>query len=286
MIDDRALAMITGSTGPLAAAPAAGRSMAGGANIVPVRTGVGSDIGRTQEKVLRIVFMPYVDEDGRLHESSAVRTVVETGDWRRAIVAGAAPGRVSDVAGTARSQPSLAEIVDGAEAELAASAANLPDPAAIEAARARRDDPIGAIKSEVAARLAPKAGSAPSRASGSAPAAVAWPSSGGSSEATPAAETEAPGKGSSAQTTPPKTTETAAAASAEIGGTLSVVQPTAAATAAIGRVKNDPRYVERAREAEARARDAAKGDGAPDPKPMPKATVTSAGFPGAVSEDK
>jgi conjugal transfer pilus assembly protein TraV len=282
-IDDRALAMITGSAGPLDLAPVAGRSSAA-ANAVPVRTGVGSDVGRTQEKVLRIVFMPYIDEGGRLHESSAVRTVVETGDWKRSIVAGGAPGITTEVAGGARPQPSLAEIVDGAEAELAGAAVNLPDPAAIEAARARRDDPIGAIKSEVAARLAPKASSAPSRASGSAPATVARSVATKSSGATPEIKVPARGKDSSAPPEAPATTGPTEATSETGGGTLAGVPPTAAAAGAVARVKSDQRYVDAAGQAEARARDAANGHGAP--KPVTKATITSADFPAAVGADK
>lgn len=285
MIDDRALAKITGSTGPLELTPTASRSTAV-ANGVPMRTGVGAELGRTREKVLRIVFMPYVDDGGRLHESSAVRAVVETGDWKRAIVAGTGPAIAADVIGATRPQPSLAEIVDGAEAEVNAAAANLPDPAAIEAARARRDDPIGAIKSEVAARLAPKASSAPSRASGSAPATVARSPSEGSPLAVPEPMSAASGTGSPALTGAPNASGSTAPAPVDVKGTLSAVQPTAEATAAVGRVKADQRYAESAREAEARARDAATGNGASDPKPVVKATVKSAGFPGAVAEDK
>jgi conjugal transfer pilus assembly protein TraV len=284
-IDDRALAMITGSTGPLELTPTTGRSTAA-ANGLPVRTGVGSELGRTQEKVLRIVFMPYVDEDGRLHESSAVRAVVETGDWRRAIVAGTGPAIAANTIDATRPQSSLAEIVEGSEAEVAAAAANLPDPAAIEAARARRDDPIGAIKSEVAARLAPKAGSAPSRASGSAPATVARSPSEGSSGAVPGPMTAASGEESLAPALVPEADEATAPAPADVKGTLSGVQPNAQATAAVERVKTDQRYVEAARKAEARAREAATGNGASDPKPGVKAAVKSASFPGAIAEDK
>src|SRR3546814_9412180 len=41
-----------------------------------------ADPARTREKVLRIVFQPYIDERGRLHEASAVRAVVANGEWR------------------------------------------------------------------------------------------------------------------------------------------------------------------------------------------------------------
>ena len=284
-IDDRALAMITGSAGPLEPTPAARRPTVA-ANAVPVRTGVGSELSRTQEKVLRIVFMPYVDEDGRLHEASAVRAVVETGDWKRAIAGGPGPAIAADAVAASRPQPSIAEIVDGAEAEVASAASNLPNPAAIEAARARRDDPIGAIKSEVAARLAPRAGSAPSRASGSALATVARSPSDGASLAAPEQMGAAPGKGSPASAGAPNSNRSSGPGAADLKGTLTAVQPTAEATAAIGRVKADQRYVEAAGEAEARARDAAAGSGASVPKPVAKPTVKSANFPGAIAEDR
>ncbi|WP_449470015.1 TraV family lipoprotein [Sphingobium chungangianum] len=283
-IDDRALAMITGSTGPLEQPPAAGRIAA--ANTVPVRTGVASEVSRTQEKVLRIVLMPYVDEGGRLHEASAVRTVVETGDWKRAIVAGHHPAIAADGFGALRLQPSLAEIVDGAEAEVTAAAANLPDPAAIEAARARRDDPIGAIKSEVAARLAPKAGSAPSRASGSAPATVARLPSEGAALASPEQMNAASGEGSPAPSRTPNANGSSGPGPVDLRGTLSAVQPTPEASAAVGRLKADPRYVEAAGDAEARARDATTGSRASVPEPVVKPTVRSASFPGAIAEDQ
>ena len=284
-IDDRALAMITGSTGPLEPPPTSRRS-AVVANAVSVRTGVGSELSRTREKVLRIVFMPFVDEDGRLHEASAVRTVVETGDWKRAVVAGNRPAIAADVVGASRPQPSIAEIVDGAEAAVASAASNLPDPAAIEAARARRDDPIGAIKSEVDARLAPRAGIAPSRAPGSAPATVARSPSEGSALAGPEQMNAASGKGSTVRSRGPNASGSNGPGPVDFKGTHSAVQPTPEATAAVGRVKADPRYVEAAGDAEARARDATTGSRASVPEPVVKPTVKSASFPGAIAEDQ
>src|SRR3546814_13747850 len=46
---------------------------------------VPADPARTREKVLRIVFQPYIDERGRLHEASAVRAVVANGEWQQAL---------------------------------------------------------------------------------------------------------------------------------------------------------------------------------------------------------
>src|SRR3546814_11058046 len=50
-----------------------------------------ADPARTREKVLRIVFQPYIDERGRLHEASAVRAVVANGEWQQALGQAAVP---------------------------------------------------------------------------------------------------------------------------------------------------------------------------------------------------
>ena len=42
---------------------------------------------RTRERVLRIVFQPYIDERGRLHEATAVHAVVASGDWEQQVFA-------------------------------------------------------------------------------------------------------------------------------------------------------------------------------------------------------
>src|SRR3546814_17980750 len=47
---------------------------------------VPADPARTREKVLRIVFQPYIDERGRLHEKSAIHAVVASGEIGRAHV--------------------------------------------------------------------------------------------------------------------------------------------------------------------------------------------------------
>src|SRR3546814_3140052 len=44
-----------------------------------------ADPDRTREKVLRIVFQPYIDERGRLHEKSAIHAVVASGEWQQSL---------------------------------------------------------------------------------------------------------------------------------------------------------------------------------------------------------
>src|SRR3546814_9651397 len=46
---------------------------------------VPADPARTREKVLRIVFQPYIDERGRLHEKSAIHAVVASGEWQQSL---------------------------------------------------------------------------------------------------------------------------------------------------------------------------------------------------------
>lgn len=149
-IDDRALAMITGEA-PAAATPAGPYSAPAVAPGV-MRT-AATPLDRSQDKVLRIVFPAYVDDRGRLHEASAIRAVVETGQWRQAVAA------ASPVAGPLAAVPvpagaSLAEAVDRADPPLAVNAdPDMPSPEAVAAARAKLD-PIAAIKAEVATRVA------------------------------------------------------------------------------------------------------------------------------------
>lgn len=160
MIDDRALALITGEAAGTSTTPAGPyqekmsrasmRRVAAATPVVDLKVGAG----RTQERVLRIVFQPFIDEHGRLHEASAVHAVVQRGEWQSQAIADATP--IPDVqAAAAGREPSLAEVVDRADTAptLASIDPNLPDPAAVVAARARKIDPVGAIKADVAARL-------------------------------------------------------------------------------------------------------------------------------------
>lgn len=269
-IDDRALALISADPSDTAPSPAGSRQMprAGGSHVAAIgraRPAV-SDPGRTQERVLRIVFQPYIDERGRLHEASAVHAVVARGEWQQQAlgqVAAAGP----DIGAFA--PQSLADAVDRFDPPLGDSVVKaeeaLPDPAAIAAARARAADPVDKIRSDVRSRLAPrrKAASAspPAPAAASAPVAAA-PS--------PSSASSAPVTGGSpqAQVQPPVTTNGRGAEAA-------------------ARVKADPRYQQSAGEAARGARGAAAGAGAGAiPATGTAGTIKTANFPAAVTEDR
>lgn len=169
-IDDRALAMIAGEGDAQTGAPV-GPAVDPGARRRQPRTVASGprtptaayEPGRTQERVLRIVFQPYIDDYGRLHEASAVHAVVAGGAWRPQVLMGATILPVPAAGVAAASNNSLAEAVDRADPSGGGQLAydpNLPDPAVVAAARARAPapDPIAAIKSDVAARLVRKSG--------------------------------------------------------------------------------------------------------------------------------
>ncbi|OYY88238.1 MAG: hypothetical protein B7Y45_14770 [Sphingomonas sp. 28-66-16] len=268
-IDDRALAMIAGESGgdavpagpymetrPKARTPRTAATR----QIVPVEPG---DARRTQERVLRIVFQPYIDERGRLHEMSAVHAVVQSGEWQQQSLASATliPDRNPS---SMRTMPeSLAEAVDRADpaiVDVAAIDPDLPDPAAVAAARVRGADPVAAIKSDVAARLAPKAGR-------NAPTLLPSVEKGRTQPAkaiTPAPEAVGPAGSPASVTTPPKTTAGAEAAA---------------------RVKASPQYQAQATEGQETARSAAAAGVLPAAKPDAKPVVRAAGFPASVPEE-
>lgn len=158
VIDDRALAMITAdpSAEPMPAGPyqeqrgnpPPGRT----AHAQPAGAPATADATRTRERVMRIVFPAYIDERGRLHEASAVHAVVAQGEWQSVAGAGeAVPTR--NALAAAPEMPSLAEAGYRANGPLEVDP-TLPTPAAVEAARARKADPVATIKSDVARRLA------------------------------------------------------------------------------------------------------------------------------------
>lgn len=226
--------------------------------IVPIERG---DPGRTQERVLRIVFQPYIDERGRLHEASAVHAVVQTGEWQQRALASATPIPDRNAAMMSAAPESLAEAVERADpaiADVAAIDPNLPDPAVVAAARARGVDPVAAIKTDVAARLAPKAGrNAPL---------TALPAPKGPAGATGTVSVVAKSTGASpVGVTPlPKTTSGAEATA---------------------RVKASPQYQARAAEAQDTARSAAAAGVVPAAKPDTKPVVRAAGFPASVPQE-
>lgn len=242
--------------------------------IVPVEPG---DARRTQERVLRIVFQPYIDDRGRLHEKSAVHAVVQSGEWQQQSLASATliPDRNASAMPTM--PESLAEAVDRADpaiVDVTAIDPDLPDPAVVAAARARSADPIAAIKSDVAARLAPKAGR-----SAHAPAPSAERSQAQAAGApTPAPNAARPTGSPSPAPTTSKTTSASPASVPALPKTTVDVE-------AAARVKASPQYQARAIEAQDTARSAAAAGALPAAKPDAKPVVRAAGFPASVPQD-
>lgn len=181
MIDDRALAMISGEdgdrliqpAGPYAEPPTEGR---GYQNVAAP--------ARTRERVLRIVFPAQIDAAGRLHEQSAVHAVVEQGEWSQALAGNAVASTPDQVAAATGGDTLLAAVERAEPPTIAYVDPDLPSDAAVAAARidgagqgAAVPDPIGDIKDQVARKLtAPRrAPSKQSAASRSAPAASTPP---------------------------------------------------------------------------------------------------------------
>ncbi|KFG90813.1 Type IV conjugative transfer system lipo family protein [Sphingobium herbicidovorans NBRC 16415] len=184
VIDDRALRLISddpsatptpaGTYRPEDKPPTAKSMSARVAAVQPVRGPVSTTPGRSNERVLRIVFPAHIDARGRLHEASAVHAVVSQGEWLTSTDDNAAPTR--NAMSAAPDMPSLAEaLASKKEAAPLEVDPNLPDPALVSAARARKADPVAAIKAEVSERLKPSpraaAGTAALVASGQAAAA-------------------------------------------------------------------------------------------------------------------
>lgn len=161
-IDDRALAMISGDAGdtvipagPYQAPSPQPRAMRTAMTTpAPMADRSAAAASRTREKVLRVVFQPYIDDRGRLHEATAVHTVVQS-EWQAQALADATP--IPDRNPAARAtEVSLADAVDRdapGYLDVAAIDPNLPDPAVVAAARARKPDPVEAIKVDVQTRL-------------------------------------------------------------------------------------------------------------------------------------
>jgi conjugal transfer pilus assembly protein TraV len=174
-IDDRALAMIADSAGSPELSPAGGsRAQVSTASVSrkastvqPLPLGE-ADPRRTQERVLRIVFQPYIDDRGRLHEASAVHAVVQRGEWHQEVVATSTSLPDRNASRAPVPAESLADAVDRADHGGVAFAVDpdLPDPAAVAAARARAVDPVAAINSGVVSPRFPKGTPTPPPAPG------------------------------------------------------------------------------------------------------------------------
>lgn len=156
-IDDRALAAIGGGEGgdfiPVSAETRPGGTELNSSNRASFARPVPPYPARTHERVLRIVFQPYIDERGRLHEATAVHAVVQSGDWQEAF----SQRNVSAVTGLV----SLADAVDRADPPRPAAADVLPPPEAVAAARARKANVGTTTKTDAPDRLAPGAMRAP-----------------------------------------------------------------------------------------------------------------------------
>ncbi|USI75222.1 TraV family lipoprotein [Sphingomonas morindae] len=281
-IDDRALAMIAGEAGASempVAVPARRSSSrttrtASTGQVVPAAP---LDARRTQERVLRIVFQPYIDERGRLHEASAVHAVVQLGEWQQQALADTTsiPERNSQ-ASVARPE-SLADAVERADLATIQTGGvdpNLPDPAAVAAARARRADPVKAIQDDVAARLAPKAGRTPAQSAMGVTKRRAETKS--VESAVPPAQAGEPKPPASASVERP---------APETKATPRLPTPTTAAAEALTRVKASPEFPAKAAQAESDARAAGQTGPVPQSNSKVQSTVRAPGFPAIVPEE-
>lgn len=281
-IDDRALAMIAGEAGTSempAAVPARRTSSrtsrtASTGQVVPAAP---LDARRTQERVLRIVFQPYIDERGRLHEASAVHAVVQLGEWQQQSLADTTSIPERNTQASVARPESLADAVERADLATVQTGGvdpNLPDPAAVAAARARRADPVKAIQDDVAARLAPKAGRTPAQAAKEVTKRRAETKS--VESAVPSAQAGEPKRPAGSPV--PRTIPGATAAP-------NTPPPTTAAMEALARVKAAPELTAKAAQAQSDARAAGQAGAVPPINPKVQPTVRAAGFPAAVPEE-
>lgn len=274
-IDDRALSLISGDGTSETPFPASDSERRGAPRTNraetrhPARLASG-EATRTQERVLRIVFQPYIDARGRLHETGAVHAVVARGEWQQHALLDSSARSPLAAGSPAVGTGSLADAVDRVDPPAGALAAvdpDVPDPAAVAAARARRADPIGAIKADVSARLAPKADG----------------TNDGPSNATSAPRTR-PFRITGPALAPvaaPKPTE---ASSGTAGVPVSPPQKSTSAQQAVERVKADPAYraVTGTAAPQARRAAAAAEASAQPSAPALGGTVKATGFPAAV----
>lgn len=301
-IDDRALAMISGEAGDVMIpagpyqAPSPPRATRTALAPAPVAAGEPAT-ARTREKVLRIVFQPYVDERGRLHEASAVHTVVQS-EWQAQALADARPIPDRNAVAAEPAQLSLVEAVDReapATVDVAAFDPNLPDPAVVAAARARGPDPVSAIKADVAKRLTAKperrtarsnlAVSADARvSSGALKAAAVAP-------ATPSviAEGKPPWAPRESRAVPPavvvNSRPPAPAPVAKHNASEGAGKASSGAEA-MARVKSSEANQNAEAHVEGAAQDAAGTAAVPSLKPLTSPTIRAASFPASVPEDK
>lgn len=295
-IDDRALAMISGDAGDTvipagpyqAPAPQPRAMRTAMTTPAPMADRSAAAASRTREKVLRVVFQPYIDDRGRLHEATAVHTVVQS-EWQAQALADATP--IPDRNPAARAtEVSLADAVDRdapGYLDVAAIDPNLPDPAVVAAARARKPDPVEAIKADVQTRLgqrgrrrAPVSGTRTSsavpvvRPLASAPAPVA-------ARAEPAPkpfQVASQGGVIVHRGSAPATTGQQAP--------LAAAPKTTVGAAAVERVKASEAYRTAQQHVGETARSAGAADQAAGLKSLASPTIRAASFPASVPEDK
>lgn len=144
VIDDRALAMISGTAPTVQpAGPYTPEAVA-----IGNRVAVNGSVSRTGQKVLKIVFPAHVDVQGRFHEQSAIRTVVDNGVW----LADARSAEAS-LAAVAYRLPAQGQAETSGEVDLASVIDAAPRPEEVMAARQR-----ASLVPVVAAVAAPVAG--------------------------------------------------------------------------------------------------------------------------------
>ena len=282
-IDDRALAMIAGE-GAIGEPSPASSNPARRVLAKPARTAASGqvlpapqvDARRTQERVLRIVFQPYIDERGRLHEVTAVHAVVQGGEWQQQTLANATPIPEHNAFAVAPQAQTLVDAVGRAELPDGVAGVadpNQPDPAVVAAARARAVDPIKAIQNDVAARLAPKAGRTPALP------AIEMSKRRAETRSVEGTAPVAPVTAAKATGTPEGKAEPVEAATPAISARTTVTGE------AVARVKASPEYKARTAQTESDARAAAQAATVPSVDAKVQPTVRAAGFPAAVREE-
>ncbi len=277
-IDDRALALISGSEGDRLIEPA-------GPYVEPPREGRGFQSAaapvRTRERVLRIVFPAQIDAAGRLHEQSAVHAVVEQGEWREELASSAVATTPREVA-AATGGDTLLAAVERAEPpaiDYAGIDPDMPSEAAVAAARngeaakptsapSAVADPVGDIKDQVSRKL-----TAPRRA-------PVKPATGTKVSATSTSPAQKAGAASSPTPSAPPVASAApvkpaavSAAPAAAAGIAVPAHATEAGKAAIASVAANPAVQGALHRAAPEAREAAK-----DASPLPVLKARS--FPG------
>ena len=145
VIDDRALAEITGEASYIPAGPYRAPLRDLPQSGVVLASGPVSEIVPPQQKVLRIVFPAHVDRAGRYHETSVVKALVDNGTWMQASASHGAA--LAQTVNLTVNPDILSQLGDEVTSSAAATAPlvpqlgyndpALPSPEAVAAARAR-----------------------------------------------------------------------------------------------------------------------------------------------------